>query len=774
MKGFIIDASYEVKGEETAIQLFGRLENGQSFISVHPYKPYFFIKVKDAKKHERLLGKYQCTKTDLTTFAHEPVAKVEGNTPAEIHKLYAALHKLEVDTYEADLKPAQRFLIDQDILGSLDIEGDWQVNERVDRVYMHPKIKPSPYTPQLKILSIDTESSLSGELYCIGLYASNYQKNFMITSKKLAHTVPCKDEAECLEKFKAEVQKLDPDIITGWNFIEYDLAYLQQLFKKHKISFDLGRTEENVRVRVESGFFRSSSADIPGRQVLDGLNLIRDPFIKEAPSIKFAEFDSHTLEDVSQALLGKGKLLKGKERHKEIENLYKTDQQKLVDYNLLDCRLVYEILEKTKIIELAVERSQLTGSLLDRITASIVAFDSLYIREARKKKLVSPTTRYGRKEAKITGGYVMQPKPGIYQNVLVLDFKSLYPSIIRTFNIDPASFLKHKEKDSIEAPNKAYFRNEEGILPGIIQRLHEAREKAKKEKREFSNYAIKIIMNSFYGVLASQNSRYFDFDMANAITHFAQFIIKMTAKEIEKLGHKVIYQDTDSVFVVSDLSKTKAHALGTELQENINSFYANYVKKEFQRHSFLELQFEKLYLSMLFPRIRAGKDEDKAAKKRYAGLLEKEGKEELEIVGLEAIRGDWTEAAQEFQRELLLKVFHQETIDVFIQEFIQKILSGKYDNKLIYRKSIRKGLDEYTKTTPPHVKAARQLDSLESNVIEYYITEAGPEPIQKQKHKLDYEHYIKKQIEPIANQVLSLLGKTLAEASSGSKQATLF
>ncbi|MDO8563544.1 MAG: DNA polymerase domain-containing protein, partial [Nanoarchaeota archaeon] len=226
----------------------------------------------------------------------------------------------------------------------------------------------------------------------------------------------------------------------------------------------------------------------------------------------------------------------------------------------------------------------------------------------------------------------------MYQNVLVLDFKSLYPSIITTFNIDPASFLKKKEKDSIESPNGAYFKNTEGIMPEIIKKLHEAREKAKKEKRELSSYAIKIIMNSFYGCLASQNSRYFDFDLASSITNFAQFIIKLTAKEIEKLGYETIYSDTDSVFISTGLNKEKSLALGKQIEEKINSFYKKYVRDNYNRESFLELQFEKLYLSIMFPSVRMKDDEkeSKGARKRYAGLKMKDGKEELEIVGLEA------------------------------------------------------------------------------------------------------------------------------------------
>src|SRR3989344_3911745 len=773
MKGFIVYQDYEIIENQTHIKLFGRLENGQSFIAVNKIEPYLFIKDEDLAKAKKYLEKFKVEKTPLTTFNSKKVTKISSNIHTELSKLSSFLHKLEIDTYESDVKPAARFLIDKDILGTIEIEGEYESSERVDRIYRNPIIKPASYQPKLKIASIDTEwDKKSGELFCIGIHSENYKENFIITKEKFNHAVPCKSEEECLEKFKKALLKLDPDIITGWNIINFDLFYLKKIADKYKMPLDLGRTDENTRLRIESGFFRSSSADIPGRQVLDGLNLIKDPFIKEAPSIKNTKFASLSLEDVAQAILKTGKLIKGKKRHDEITSLYNKDNQKLIDYNLLDCKLVYDILEKTNIITLAIERSQLTGMPLDRITASIAAFDSLYIREARKRGLVSPATRFGQKEERIKGGYVQDAEPGIYNNVLILDFKSLYPSIIRTFNIDPSSFLEKKEKNSIESPNKVYFRNQEGVLPGIIEKLHLAREKAKKEKRELSSYAIKIIMNSFFGVLASPNCRYFSLEIANAITHFGQFIIKLTAKEIEsKFDAKTIYSDTDSVFVEAKLPKIKAHELGNYIQDYINKFYENFVKDNYSRKSFLELEFEKQYLSLMIPKVRG---KAAAAKKRYAGLKLKDGKEELEIVGLEAIRGDWTEAAQDFQKELLNKLFHDEPIENFIKVYVKKIKEGKLDEKLVYRKSIRKSLEEYTKTTPPHVKAARKLDKLDSKIISYYITLDGPEPIQKLKHKIDYSHYIDKQIKPIAEQILVLIKKDFNELTEESKQTKLF
>ncbi len=773
MKGYIVSISHENINEKTCIYLFGRLENGKSFASIHEFAPYFYIKESDLEKIKKLLSNYKFEKTNLKNFKGEKVAKISAENQSDLTKLYKAIHK-KVEAYEADLSPSTRFLIDNDIYNAIEIpdNSESKPSEKIDVIFNNPEIKPSIFAPNLKVLSLDIESSKkNNSLFCVGLYSKNYSKNFIISKDKVNNAVSCANEAELLSKLKQEIINFDPDIITGWHVIDFDLAYLSKKFAEHNIPFDLGRTNENVRLKIESNFFRSSTASIPGRQVLDGLNLIKDPFIQEAPSIKNKKFESYTLESVSQKILQEGKLIKGKQRHDEIEKLFHSNKSKLVEYNLQDCKLAYDILEKTKTIELAIERSSLTGLPLNKLTASIAAFDSLYIREANKKGLASPTTHYTTKEERIKGGYVMESIPGISHNVLVLDFKSLYPSIIKTFNIDPASFIDKKEKGAIESPNKAYFKNQNGILPEIIEKLHNAREKAKKEKRELSSYAIKIIMNSFFGVLASPNCRYYSLQMANAITHFGQQIIQLTAKKIQEKGYKVIYMDTDSVFVETNLQKEKADQLGKELESYINKFYDDYVIKNYKRKSYLELQFEKQYLAFLMPKTRGS---EAGSKKRYAGLIEKNGKEEIQIVGLEAIRGDWTEAAQEFQVKLLNKVFHKEEFIPFIKSYVKEILSGKLDDKLIYRKSLRKSAEDYTKTTPPHVKAARKLDKIESSLIEYLITTEGPEPIQKLKHKIDYDHYINKQIAPIANTILHFFGKNFDEIIKSSSQTKLF
>ncbi len=773
MKAYIVSASHITQDDATLVQLFGRLENGESFASVHHVMPYLFIREADAKKVKPYLSKFTITETQDKNFQGEPVIKISHASQTELNKLQKALVEKDMETYEADVKPHQRFIIDHDLRGTIELKGDYEPAERVSRVYRNPSVKPSTFKPALKVISIDIESDKKlDNLFCIGLYTEGKQVTIMVSDKKIPNVISCKTEQEALERFREKMIELDPDIITGWNVIDFDFQFLKRKFDEHGLAFDIGRDNSETRLRIESNFFRSSSVILAGRQVLDGLNLIKDPFIQEAPTIRNIKLESWSLEDVAQALLKKGKLIKGKQRHDEITELYTKDQKKLAEYNMIDCELAYEILEKTHTIDLAIERSQLTGLTLDKLTSSIVAFDSLYIREARKRSLVSPTTHFTHKEERIKGGYVMESKPGIYHHVLVLDFKSLYPSIIKTFNIDPASHLKEKEKGAIESPNGAFFKNSMGILPVIITTLHEAREKAKKEKRELASYAIKIIMNSFFGVLANQNCRYFSLEVANAITHFGQEIIKRAADQIREQGFEVIYMDTDSIFIATNLSDQEAEKAGNELPKKINAFYEDLVKKKYGRESFLELEFKKHYQAFMIPKLRSNLE--KGSKKRYAGLVEHEGKEEIEITGLEAIRGDWTEAAREFQIELLDKVFHKAEVTTFIKSYVKKIREGKLDAKLVYSKSMRKDLDQYTKTTPPHVKAARLLDKIDSPVIQYYITLKGPEPIQKLKSALDYDHYINKQITPIANTILTFFDTTFEDLIKESKQKKLF
>ncbi len=769
MKGFIIYTGSKTINEKTCVLLYGRLENGESFLTINEFKPYFFIKTKDLKKAKKI-GDFEEEKTQLKNFSEDPMTKIIVESTPDLRELRSDLEHAKIKTYESDVKYTRRFLIDKKIQGALEIDGDFESHDEIDRVYKNPDLTPTNYVPKnLKLLSLDLESDKKGkQIYCISLYSENYKKSLIVSKNKVPNAISCTDEEELLEKFQEEVKEFDPDIITGWNVIDFDLNFLKEKFKKYNLQFNLGRDNATSKIRIESHFFRTSRADFSGRAVLDGLDLVRSSFIK---------LDSYKLDYAAKKLLGKGKLIEseGQEKYEEIDRLYKEDQKNLIKYNLLDAELAYRILIETKVLDLTIQRSLLTGMTLDRVNASIASLDFLYLQKAREKGLVAPSSLNPDRDERIKGAFVKDSVPGIYDNMIVLDFKSLYPSMIRTFNIDPYTFLGHKKSSTIKAPNDVYFDNKkEGILPEILAELWQVRDKAKKEQNKLAIQSIKILMLSFWGVLANPTCRFYNLDMANALTGFGRKIIQDTAKLIEDKGYQVIYSDTDSVFVNTKLeSPEKAEQLGKKLEKEINEHYEKEIKQKYKRKSYLELEYEKLYLRFLMPRIRSG---EAGAKKRYAGLLKKGDKEEIQFVGLETVRSDWTEAAKIFQKKLFDKIFHKQDPTTFIKKFVEDIRAGKYDKELLYRKSLRKNLESYEKTTPPHVKAARKLKKVEKyqKVIEYYITLDGPEPAQELKNRIDYAHYIDKQIKPIANTILDFYGLSFEEVLEGRKQTSLF
>ncbi|MFQ5892456.1 MAG: DNA polymerase domain-containing protein, partial [Candidatus Methanofastidiosia archaeon] len=243
--------------------------------------------------------------------------------------------------------------------------------------------------------------------------------------------------------------------------------------------------------------------------------------------------------------------------------------------------------------------------------------------------------------------------------------------------------------------------------------------------------------------------------------------LEMTTSKIEELSFKTIYGDTDSVFVLSK-AKTlnEAEKIGKRIEREINSFYDEFVKREYERPNYLKLEFEKLYEKFYLPKqrhIEAG------AKKRYAGLM----RGELDIVGLEYVRRDWTELAKKFQYNLLFKVFHKEDYKTYIKEFIDDLKKGDLDELLVYKKGVRKELKRYTKTTPPHVKAARKLENFKDRMISYVMTKNGPEPLERITSKIDYSHYIEKQLKPIADSILTFYEESFEDILAGSRQMKL-
>ena len=519
------------------------------------------------------------------------------------------------------------------------------------------------------------------------------------------------------------------------------------------------------------------------------------------------QFESFSLEFVAQQLLGRGKLIQDANaehqaqlarvkrdplyKAKEIQRLFNEDKMALAKYNLEDCQLVWDIFEYAGLITFSVERARLTGLEMDRLGGSVAAFDNLYLPRLHRKGYVAPNIDDNQGGLSAPGGYVMDSVPGLYDSVLVLDYKSLYPSIIRTFKIDPLGRIKAAadassqsvSRDSVPGFNGASFSKRDHILPDIIASLWDARDQAKKDNNKALSQAIKIIMNSFYGVLGTPGCRIHDARLTSSITLRGHEIMKQTVRLIEAEGYQVIYGDTDSVFVALGYSAAaqQADAIGKSLSEKINRYWEVSLQQQYAITSFLEMEYETHFLKFFMPTIRGS---EKGSKKRYAGLLCTAGAEQNKIVykGLETVRTDWTPLAREVQQELYRRVFNNEPYNHFLQEIIKRLKSGQLDNKLVYRKRLRQQLSAYQKHIPPHaqaaIKARAYAGAHESNAlpgsgkkqpyqnggwVEYVITVNGPETLEFQTSPLDYQHYINRQIAPVVESLLQALGDSLEQ-----------
>ncbi len=433
-------------------------------------------------------------------------------------------------------------------------------------------------------------------------------------------------------------------------------------------------------------------------------------------------------------------------------------------------------------MDFAIQRSSLTGLLLDRMGGSVAAFENLYLPLLHRNGYVAPNYGEGFSEIKSPGGFVMDSRPGLYDSILVLDFKSLYPSIMRTFKIDPMGLIEGlHHSEGITGFNGGLFDREKHCLPDLITMLGQQRDQAKKEDNHHLAQAIKIIMSSFYGVLGSEGCRFFDVRLSSSITQRSHEIIQRSAEWIEQQGYQVIYGDTDSVFVGLKEKKSQAQAdvIGKRLSRALNDWWSTTLLKEHQLESFLEIEYETHYKKFFMPSIRGA---EVGSKKRYAGTIQTATGEKDSIVfkGLEAVRSDWTLLAREFQQELFKRIFADEEYQAWMKQEVADLMDGKKDQQLIYRKRLRQPLADYQKNIPPHAKAAAVLElwrkqqglpalyEYSGGRIQYLMTTSGPQPVEIVQAsagalQIDYQHYLEKQLAPVCDGLLALYDTSFAE-----------
>jgi DNA polymerase-2 len=771
-RGFILQASYRVQnrghGRVPVVYLYGRLEDGGSFLVKDSRRlPHFFIRTADTARAAELgataLG------TIKKDFAAAPVSQVTVTIPADVPPLRDRLQAAGVDTFEADVRFATRYLIERGIKGGCEIEGEAQTAEGISLIFEDPEVRPAEVSVSPKVLSFDIETDPKGNrLLAISVYGEGLDEVYIVDGS--ARDMPerahrCANEHAALEAFCARVREFDPDVLTGWNIIDFDLSVLERIAARVRHPLQLGRDAGAIRIRKPQGYFGSGQATVPGRLVLDGIDLLRGAFIR---------MDDYSLDAVARQVLGEGKALTGeaRDRVEEIVHNYKYDLPAFAQYARTDARLAFDIVAKLDVISLAFARSRLTGMTPDRVSASIASFDFLYLSELSRIDIVAPSVRSGDSNvwAAQQGGHVLEPKVGLHENVWVFDFKSLYPSLMRTFNIDPLSYVPEPlaGADLIVTPGGA-FRREPAILPKLLDELFPRREAAKKRGDTVAAHAIKILMNSFYGVLGTPACRFSNPALANSITGTGKTLLLWSKAWFETRGYEVLYGDTDSLFVRSGMqSPGEAFELGEPLAAELNRELEAFIREGWGLKSRMEMEFEKLYLKLLLPHARGS---TRGASKRYAGL--KHGAESVEFVGMEVVRRDWTAVAKRVQRDLYQRLFTGAPVDVYLKDIIERVRRGELDEELVYQKGLRRGVEEYTETTPQHVVAARKSKLPLGRTIRYVITTQGAEPLDNIENPLDREHYIAKQIRPVAEPILEGLGLNFDQLAGNTRQFEL-
>ncbi|XYI34858.1 DNA polymerase [Cupriavidus oxalaticus] len=548
-QGFILTRHWRDTPAGTEVEVWLATDDGPRRLRL-PYQPSIaFIPEAQRERAEALLRREreaELRPLKLQDFKGRPVMGLYCQQHRQLIQLGRSLRDAGVDVYEADIRPPERYLMERFITAPVWFEGE----PDGDGVLCNAQLKPAAdYRPTLRLVSLDIETNAFGELYSIALEGCGQRQVYMLGA------VPqepadidfaleyCATRPELLEKLNQWLARHDPDAILGWNLVQFDLRVLVEHARRFQVPLRLGRGGAEIEWR-EHNAQQHYFASAPGRLIIDGIEALRSATWS---------FPSFSLESVAQTLLGEGKAIDNPyDRMDAIDRMFGQDKPALARYNLRDCELVTRIFGKTELLSFLLERATVTGLPADRSGGSVAAFTHLYMPLMHRQGYVAPNLGDLAPEAS-PGGFVMDSRPGLYESVLVLDYKSLYPSIIRTFLIDPVGLvegLAHPDDaDSVPGFRGARFSRTKHCLPAIVARVWQGREAAKRDRNKPLAQALKIIMNAFYGVLGSSGCRFFDPRLASSITMRGHEIMRQTRALVEARGYDVIYGDTDSTFV---------------------------------------------------------------------------------------------------------------------------------------------------------------------------------------------------------------------------------
>lgn len=683
----IVAASY--RREDVAVELFGRTRDGRSVTALYPgFRPYFDL-VEPPQAYLDVLAN-----NDEFVRAEDKVLWVEGQN-RKVKRIYIKSpwkvpefrNASPVEVLAADIPFHHRFIYDLDLGACVSVEGHEDSFEKTkfttDIFLWIDDIRTvEDYNPNLKIFSFDIENIIeTRQILVIGW-------SMVMGSERQTGSLSG-PETQILKGFVNLVNAEDPDIIIGYNIDGYDLPLLVERMKALGIDPRFAR-DYSTPHRVQERFWR-----MHGRIISDAWWNVK----------KIMHPKNETLNAVARELLGEGKDNINRLRIKEE---WENKRQEVIDYCIKDADLALRIYEKLRAVDRNLFMSTVTKLPLDDVTNGGTSgyVDSILIRAADRNGIGVRLTSPGTKSAPIEGGYVRSIGAGLYSNVVVLDFKSMYPSMIIKYNI---CFTTLDSSGEIIAPNGVRYLDRSrkvGLVPTILVDLMKKRDEVKvlmkhaetpadRDYYDGVQGAMKILMNTFYGVLASSFYRFTNLDIGSSITHYARNTIKNVMDQLEKSGSRVIYGDTDSVFIES----------GREtLDETIE--FGERLSNQLSSEENISLEFEKV----LDPFFSHG------AKKRYAGRIvyPKEDSGKMLVRGYEVRRTDSFNLQSEAQSkvfEFILNRDVQAAID-YSKDIVSKISRGDPSIKvegLVISRSVREDSSYKNSDSLANVRVGRKL-----------------------------------------------------------------
>lgn len=781
MRYLLLDADYETQDGKAILKLC--LKNEKSLIAYDSsFLPYFYVIARESIIEK--LKKFNIVNVEKERkkiFGSEvELLKVFLNHPQEVPSLREKIKDEEI--YEYDILFVRRYLIDKGLipLNYVDIEGEITKGK-----LLISKISPveEASTPKLKVLAFDIEvynpmgapRPEKDPIIMVSM-CSNYGFKKLLTWKRpIKHydfVEVCDDEKSMLRRFEEIVREEDIDVILGYNTDNFDFPYIKKRLKKLKLELKLGKNGEEIKISGRRGL---PEARIFGRNHVDLYHIMR----------RSVTLSSYVLENVVSEVLGIEKEKIPGEKLWEYWSEGGEKLCKLIEYSMEDAEVTLKLGEKY--LPIYIELTKLIGQPLHsvaRMTAGQMV-EWVLIREAWKHGEIAPNKPKGeeyrrRAEETYVGGYVREPKKGISENIAVFDFRSLYPSIIVTHNIDPSTLVIGKEEckgmEKVPELEYCFSTKKKGFIPRILERLIKRRSEIKQKMKtcedeeekkvlDVKQKALKILANSFYGYMGYPRARWYKKECAESVAAFARRYIKKVMKIAEeKFNLEVIYGDTDSLFVIVPVEKSKISQIIEE--------FLNYVNNSLP--GIIELEFEGFYKRGIF-----------VTKKRYA-LIDEEGK--ITVKGLEFVRRDWAPIARKTQQrvlEALLKDASPEKAMKIVRKVVEDIRNRRVslEDLTIYTQLTKK-ISSY-KNIEPHVIAAQKLEKAGKKVspgmiIGYIIVKGSKkisfraEPVELVSlQDYDPEYYIENQIMPAVQRIMEAIGYSKDFIKYGTTQESI-